>query len=73
MAKGVHPKKEIREAIAEAKAKGWTVHPGGSYKWGTIWCPAHEHFVHIKSTPQDAGNERNKIRRAVDRCQHEPD
>lgn len=74
MTKGVHPKKEIREAIAYAKGLGWTVHPGGSYRWGIIWCPAHEHFVNIKSTPQSPSNHGNQIRRAVDRdhCESKP-
>lgn len=74
MTKGVHPKNEIRQALKFAtKEKGWTLEVGGSYRWGIIWCPAHEHFVTIKSTPQDAGNHANKIRRAIDHCSHKPE
>lgn len=72
MTYGVHPKKEVREALKYAKSKNWTVHPGGSYRWGIAWCPAHEHFVNIASTPDSPSNQGNKIRRAVDRDHCEP-
>jgi hypothetical protein len=64
---GVHSKKEVREALDHAKARGWTIHPGGSHRWGIIWCPAHEHFVNIHSTPKNSGNHANQIKRTVDR------
>ena len=73
MTYGVHPKKEVREAIAYAKAQGWTLDVGGSHRWGVLWCPAHIHFMNIWSTPTDAGNHAKAIRRAVNRCDHKPE
>lgn len=68
-----HSKKEVREALAYASDRGWTIHPGGSHRWGIIWCPAHEHHVTISSTPRNAGDHAKDIRRAVDRCPHKPE
>jgi hypothetical protein len=72
MASGRHSKHEVREGLAYAESKGWTIHPGGSHRWGIIWCPAHEHHFTIHSTPKNAGNHKNQIIRAVDRDHCEP-
>ena len=45
MARGVHPKKEIRQALKELTAAGWTIEiavGGHSHRWGTATCP-HQH------------------------------
>jgi hypothetical protein len=70
MTYGVHPKKEVRDAVGYAKDHGWDPQPGGSHRWGILWCPAHIHFVTVWSTPKDPGNHAKAIRRAVDRCDH---
>ena len=45
MARGVHPKKEVRKAIKEPRAAGWTIEVavgGHAHRWGTATCP-HQH------------------------------
>ena len=63
MARGVHPKKEVRKALRKLRAAGWTIDVasgGHSHRWGTAICP-YQHpessgrssrCVHfIRSTP----------------------
>lgn len=45
MARGVHPKKEVRKAIKELRAAGWRIEVatgGHAHRWGTATCP-HQH------------------------------
>ena len=68
MARGVHPKKEIRKALKELAAAGWTIEiavGGHSHRWGTATCP-HQHpdgsgglsrcVQGIRSTPRNEGD-----------------
>ena len=75
MARGVHPKKEVRKALKELRAAGWTIEVargGHSHRWGTAVCP-HWHIDHsgrmhhcvqsIDGTPRNPGNHAKRIRR----------
>ena len=81
MARGVHPKKEVRTAIKELRAAGWTVEVaagGHAHRWGTATCP-HQHpdgsgglsrcVKPIHSTPRNEGNHAAELRRALRWCQ----
>lgn len=70
-----HPKKEIECAVVYAESKGWLYKkPGGSaHAWGHLFCPHHSregHRISIWSTPKNAYNHADQIRRAVDNCEH---
>lgn len=80
MARGIHPKKEVRRAIKELRAAGWTIKTavgGHAHRWGTATCP-HQHLdgsdgrshcvQAIRSTPRNEGNEANRLRRALRQC-----
>ena len=81
MARGVHPKKEVRKAINELRAAGWTIEVavgGHSHRWGTATCP-HQHpdssggatrcVQGIRSTPRNGGNHAKELRRALRSCE----
>ena len=88
MARGTHPKKEVRKALKRLRAAGWTIKTavgGHAHRWGTATCP-HQHpdgsggrsrcVQSIRSTPRNEGNEANRLRRALRICQEalaEPD
>ena len=80
MARGVHPKKEVRKALKELRVAGWTIEVargGHSHRWGTATCP-HQHpdvsggsfrcVQGIRSTPRNTGNHAKELRRALRRC-----
>ena len=80
MARGVHPKKEVRKAIKELRAAGWTIEVaagGGAHRWGTAICP-HLHpggpgglsrcVRFISSTPRNEGNHAKELRHALKSC-----
>lgn len=71
-----HPNKEIEAAIVYAEENGWTYKDSGksSHSWGQLLCPLHTregHKMSIWSTPRNAFNHANQIRRFVDKCQHD--
>ena len=81
MVRGVHPKKEVRKALEELRAAGWTIEVavgGHAHRWGTATCP-HEHpdgpgrasscVQGIRSTPRDEGDHANRLRQALRKCQ----
>ena len=81
MARGVHPKKEIRKALQELTAAGWTIEiavGGHSHRWGTATCP-HQHpdgsgrafrcSLFIYGTPRSEGNQAKELRQALRRCE----
>ncbi len=88
MARGVHPKKEVRKALKELRAAGWTIEVavgGHSHRWGTATCPRQHpdasggatrcvHF--IRSTPRDESNHAKQLRHALSACRrkgrHDP-
>ena len=81
MARGVHPKKEVRKALKELRAASWTIEiaaGGNAHRWGTAICP-HEHpdgpgrmsscVQGIRSTPRNDGDHANRLRQALRKCQ----
>ena len=81
MARGVHPKKEVRKALKELRAAGWKIEVavgGSAHRWGTATCP-HQHpgdpggmssCVHgIRSTPRNEGDHADRLLRALRKCQ----
>ena len=81
MARSVHPKKEVRKALKELKAAGWTIEiavGGNAHRWGTATCP-YRHpdgpdgmsgcVLAIRSTPRNEGDHANRLRRALRKCQ----
>ena len=80
MAGRVHPKKEVRKAIKELRAAGWTIEVaagGQAHRWGTATCP-YQHpdgsgglsrcVKGIRSTPRNEGNHAKELRRALRWC-----
>lgn len=74
MARGTHPKKEVRKALKELRAAGWTIEVavgGHAHGWGTATCP-HLHpggpggvyscVLGIRSTPRNEGDHANRLR-----------
>lgn len=76
MARKLHPKKEIEEALVHAESHGWRVTVGGSHAWGKLYCPYNDDecrcgefcITSVWSTPKNPGNEAKKLRRVVDNC-----
>ena len=78
MARGIHPKKEVRRALKELRAAGWTIKIAAgrnAHGWGTATCP-HQHpdgqgrcVRGIRSTPRNEGDHANRLRRALRKCQ----
>ena len=82
MARGVHPKKEVRKAIKELRSAGWAIEVavgGHAHRWGTATCP-HQHLGGsdeatccvrvIYGTPHNQYDEANRLRRALRKCQN---
>ena len=80
MARGIHPKKEVRKAIKELRAAGWTIEVavgGHAHRWGTATCP-HQHpdglggatrcVRVIYGTPRNQYDEANRLRRSLRMC-----
>ena len=70
-----HPNKDIEEAIKYAEDHGWAYKDAGksAHAWGRLLCPLHTregHKMSIWSTPRNAFNHAQQIRRQVDKCQH---
>jgi len=69
-----HPKQEVEEALAAARTAGWSVERTVSgHRWGVMRCSEHSRDgcqVSIWSTPGNAGNHANQLRRALERCPH---
>jgi len=70
-----HPNKEIEKAILYAEQNGWTYKDSGksAHAWGRLRCPLHTregHQMSIWSTPRNAHNHAQQIRRMIDKCLH---
>jgi hypothetical protein len=76
MSRPVHPKKEVEAAIKHAESNGWRVVHGGAHAWGKLYCPYDDDecrcgefcIAGIWSTPRNAQNHANALRRVVDHC-----
>jgi hypothetical protein len=67
-----HPKKDVEKALEYAEDERWTVDPTHSgHVWGVIRGRARICFLRVSSTPRNEGNEAKRIRRMVDKCDHE--
>lgn len=71
-----HPNKEIEEAITYAEENSWIYKDSGksAHAWGKLLCPLHTregHKMSVWSTPRNAFNHAQQIKRLVDKCQHE--
>jgi hypothetical protein len=76
MARLKHPKKEVEAALRHAEEQGWRIEVGGAHAWGKMYCPSNDKtcrcglycITSIWSTPKNAGNHANALRRVVDNC-----
>lgn len=76
MARTVHPKKEVEEALRYAQEHGWRIEVGGSHAWGKMYCPYNDAdcrcgefcITSIWSTPKSGGNHAKALKRVVDNC-----
>lgn len=76
MARSLHSKKEVEEALRYAEAKGWRVEVRGGHAWGRIYCPYNDEecrcgefcIASVWSTPKNPGNHARALRRVVDNC-----
>ena len=71
-----HPNKEIRAAVEDALARGWTLVPGGppAHAWGQLRCPFGQRGgcqKSVYSTPRKPEAHAAEIRRYVNRCPHQ--
>jgi hypothetical protein len=68
-----HPKKEIEAALEYARSQGWSVIKSRCHCWGIIRCPHGRGGCQksVWSTPKNAQNHANAIRRFVDNCPHQ--
>jgi len=72
-----HPNKHIRPAVEYALSHSWTLRKSGprAHIWGRLYCPRQDRdgcSKAVYSTPKDGEDHAKDIRRAVDRCTHEP-
>lgn len=81
MARDTHPKKEVRKALKELRAAGWTIEVavgGHSHRWGTVTCP-YQHpdgsgdatrcVRVVYGTPRNQSDQANRLRRTLRQCQ----
>ena len=74
MARPRHPNKDIEEAVQYAESRGWTFVRQGSHGWGVFHCPRRGRdgcrFT-VESTPRVPRNHADRLRKAVDACEHQ--
>ncbi len=76
MARALHPKKDVENALRHAERNGWRVEVGGSHAWGKIYCPYNDKecrcgefcIASVWSTPKSAVNHARALIRVVDSC-----
>ncbi len=71
-----HPDKEIDAAMVYAEQNVWIfIDPGKSaHAWGKLHCPLHTregHKMSVWSTPRNAFNHAQQIKRLVNKCKHD--
>lgn len=69
----LHPKQEIRKALADADLEGFEVENTSAHGhgWGYVRCPKCGQRFGVYSPPRSAGNHANQIRRFIRRHNHE--
>jgi hypothetical protein len=65
-----HPDKDIRKAVAQAEAAGWTVDPGKNHTWGVLKCGQGCKLA-IWCTPRNPTTIAKRIREHVAKCPHD--
>lgn len=81
MARGVHPKKEVRRAVGTLQAAGWTIEVsvrGRGHRWATAMCP-NQHPSNsgppsrcvrvIHGTPRNEGDHAKQLLAALRKCE----
>jgi hypothetical protein len=73
MTRGVHPKKEIRDALSSARAAGIEITPkpgSHGHSWGHLRCLTCGDFKSVWSTPKNPASHAKDIARWADRHAH---
>jgi hypothetical protein len=74
MARRRHPNKEIEAALQYAESEGWrVVQSRRGHNWGRMYCPFGARGgcqKSIHSTPRVPHDHAERLRQAVDACQH---
>ena len=68
-----HPKKEISAAIEYALNHGWRFVKSKGHIYGVLLCPERSrdgHQFRVYSTPRNTHDHAERIRKAVDNCEH---
>ena len=66
-----HPKKEVRKALKQARAAGWSVVKAkgrSSHTWGTVVCPVGVCQLRVSGTPRVPEDSARVIRSIVAKC-----
>ena len=66
-----HPKKEVRKALKQARAAGWSVvrsRGRSSHAWGVVMCPSGACRLRLYGTPRVPEDLARWIRRKVLNC-----
>ena len=66
-----HPKKEVRKALKQARASGWSVIKAkgrASHTWGTLVCPVGTCRMRLYGTPRVPEDLARVIRSIVAKC-----
>lgn len=74
MAKGIHPKKEVRKAIKQLLKLGWTIELSegrSAHRWGTAYCPARSSdcTIGIAGSPRVPEDQASRLLKSANRCQ----
>lgn len=67
----MHPKKEVRKALKQARAAGWSIVKAkgrSSHAWGVAVCPGGACRVRLSSTPRVPEDLARRIRCNVAYC-----
>lgn len=67
-----HPKKDVEKSVQYAEEHHFVVEVVyHGHVWGVLRCKSRICILRVAGTPKNEGNEAQRIRRFVDRCEHE--
>lgn len=74
MARGIHPKKEVRKAIKQLVKLGWTIELSegrSAHRWGTAYCPARNRHctIGIAGSPRVPEDQASRLLKSASKCQ----